>query len=77
MTSPLDMTARGREFFMSIVVAPGVPGPEQSFEELRVQDYLKAYTTTGRPPVPCPQEPTTESSRTALGLPRLFQPIPV
>lgn len=43
-------------------------------QEIRIQDYLKAYTESGRPPVPVPQEPAGESERAALGLPPLFQP---
>ncbi|KAL0948984.1 hypothetical protein HGRIS_009084 [Hohenbuehelia grisea] len=45
-----------------------------SFEEVRVQDYLKAYTSTGRPPVPVPQEPTSAHARLAQGLPPLWKP---
>ncbi|KAG1717331.1 uncharacterized protein EDB91DRAFT_1191766, partial [Suillus paluster] len=45
--------------------------------ELRVQDYLKAYTTTGRPPAPVPDQPPTTNARHALGLPPLFSPIPI
>ena len=43
-------------------------------QEIRIQDYLKAYTETGLPPVPVPQEPAGETERAALGLPPLFQP---
>ena len=39
-----------------------------------MQDYLNAYETTGRPPVPCPPEPTAAHARAALGLPPIFQP---
>jgi hypothetical protein len=45
-----------------------------SSKEIRVEDYLKAYSTTNRPPVPIPQEPSGETERVALGLPLLFQP---
>ncbi|KAF4602499.1 hypothetical protein EYR40_005710 [Pleurotus pulmonarius] len=45
-----------------------------SFEELRVQDYLISYSTTGQPPAPCPQEPRDEAARAAMGLPPLFKP---
>ncbi|KAJ8697788.1 hypothetical protein PTI98_004558 [Pleurotus ostreatus] len=45
-----------------------------SFEEVRVQDYLLSYSTTGRPPAPCPQEPKDEAARAAMGLPPLFKP---
>lgn len=53
------------------------PEPEQSFEELRVQDYLKAYTATGRPPAPVPDQPLTTNARHALGLPPPFSPIQI
>ncbi|KAK0200741.1 hypothetical protein DFS33DRAFT_1072729 [Desarmillaria ectypa] len=50
-------------------------GPQgKSFEEVRIDDYLKAYSTTGQPPVPCPQIPTALHERTTLGLPPLFEP---
>lgn len=61
--------------FLYVPVAPLLmPG-----KELRVQDYLKAYQTTGRYPFPCPQSPDTPSARAAIGLPPLFVPaaIPV
>jgi len=62
-------------YFMSIVAAQG---PEsKSFEELRIDDYLKAYQSTGRPPQPCPQQPEDESQRTSLNLPPLFKPRPI
>ncbi|OBZ69859.1 hypothetical protein A0H81_10149 [Grifola frondosa] len=47
---------------------------EESFEERRVQDYLHAYRTTGRPPAPCPQVPIDPQARAALRLPPLFEP---
>ena len=43
-------------------------------QERRVLDYLHAYRTTGRPPVPVPQQPTDAQQRAALGLPPLFVP---
>jgi hypothetical protein len=43
-------------------------------QEVRIDDYLNAYRTTGRPPVPVPQEPTNEQQRTLLSLPPLFKP---
>ncbi|KAI9568921.1 hypothetical protein HD554DRAFT_2096686 [Boletus coccyginus] len=71
------MALDGQEilYFMSV----GAPTPDQSFEERRVQDYLKAYLATGRPPQPCPQSPDTPNARAALGLAPLFVPtaIPV
>ncbi|KDQ56322.1 hypothetical protein JAAARDRAFT_308885 [Jaapia argillacea MUCL 33604] len=63
------------ELFMS--VPPVVDGKEQSFEELRIEDYLKAYTATGKPPPPCPQTPTWDDARSKLGLPPLFKPHPI
>jgi len=54
---------------------PAVRDPiDKSFEEQRIEDYLKSYTATGRPPQPVPAEPTGERARAALGLPPLFQP---
>lgn len=50
------------------------PTETKTFEEFRVEDYIKAYQTTGRPPQPCPQEPTDELQRKALNLPPLFKP---
>lgn len=46
-------------------------------QEIRVQDYLISYSTTGQPPAPCPQEPKDEAARTAMGLPPLFKPYSV
>ena len=50
-------------------------------KELRVQDYLNAYQSTGKPPLPCPQSPDTPTAREALGLAPLFVatvvPVPV
>jgi len=60
---------------MCIVQKP--PEREQSFEELRVEDCLKAYMTTGRPPPPVPDQPNTPKAREALGLPPLFRSIPL
>jgi len=45
-------------------------------QEVRIDDYIKAYTTTGRPPPPIPEEPADESQRKLLGLPPLFEPVP-
>jgi len=66
------MDPRKREVYMGV---PAVRGEkEQSYEECRVADYSKAYQTTGRPPLPCPQQPTNPTERVALGLPPLFEP---
>lgn len=43
-------------------------------QEIRVADYLKAYTTTGQPPAPVPAIPTSAAARAALNLPPLFEP---
>lgn len=40
-------------------------------------DYIAAYQSTGRPPVPVPQLPADATARAALGLPPLFAPQPV
>ncbi|TBU49250.1 hypothetical protein BD309DRAFT_948030 [Dichomitus squalens] len=64
------MTAR--TIYMNV---PAVrPEKEESFEERRIIDYLHAYSTTGRPPIPCPQQPTDPAQRAALGYPPLFEP---
>jgi len=66
------MDPRKKEVYMGI---PAVRGEkEESYEENRMADYLKAYQATGRPPQPCPQQPTAPSERIALGLPPLFEP---
>ncbi|KAH9851135.1 hypothetical protein C2E23DRAFT_260052 [Lenzites betulinus] len=61
------------------LVYMGVPATrsekDESFEERRYLDYLKAYQTTGKPPPPCPATPTDPQQRTALGLPPLFEPL--
>lgn len=62
-------------FFMSIVAAHD--SESKSFEELRTDDYIKAYQSTGRPPQPCPQEPTDEALRISLNLPPLFKSHPI
>ncbi|KIJ92359.1 hypothetical protein K443DRAFT_685307 [Laccaria amethystina LaAM-08-1] len=59
--------------FMNIAAVAGLQ--TKSFEEVRVDDYLKAYTTTGRPPAPVPETPTGDNERIALGLPILFKPV--
>ncbi len=37
-------------------------------------DYLRFYQMTGRPPPPCPAEPSDDAQRAALGLPPRFTP---
>ncbi|EPQ55297.1 hypothetical protein GLOTRDRAFT_116239 [Gloeophyllum trabeum ATCC 11539] len=59
------------EIFMSIVSYPGTG--ERSFEELRVTDYIHAYSTTGAAPVPCDPLPAAPD-RAALGLSPAFAP---
>jgi hypothetical protein len=44
------------------------------FQEVRVDDYALSYQTSGRPPLPVPQEPTDEIQRKSLGLPPMFKP---
>ncbi|KAF8901914.1 hypothetical protein CPB84DRAFT_1665120, partial [Gymnopilus junonius] len=41
--------------------------------EIRIEDYIKSYQTTGRPPLPVPSEPKDEIQRKTLGLPPLFK----
>ncbi|KAG6382071.1 hypothetical protein JVT61DRAFT_709 [Boletus reticuloceps] len=74
------MALDGQEilYFMSVGVS-ATPIPDQSFEELRVRDYLRAYQTSGGPPQPCSQSPDTPNARATLSLAPLFVPtaIPV
>ncbi|TFY52635.1 hypothetical protein EVG20_g10466 [Dentipellis fragilis] len=57
------------------VPADWTPGhKELSFEEKRIEDYAAAMRKTGKPPPPCPEQPTSDSARRALGLPPLFTP---
>ncbi|KAJ7659576.1 hypothetical protein DFH06DRAFT_1194644 [Mycena polygramma] len=54
-----------------------VPGPQsQSFEEVRIADYLTAFRATGRPPQPSPPYPLDPAMRAAQQLPPLFVPAP-
>lgn len=43
-------------------------------QERRMQDYLHAYRSTGKPPAPCPQQPTDRAQRAVLGLPPFIEP---
>ncbi|KAF8132048.1 hypothetical protein EV363DRAFT_142774 [Boletus edulis] len=74
------MALDGQEilYFMSVGVS-ATPIPDQSFEELRIRDYLRAYQTSGGPPQPCSQSPDTPNARATLSLAPLFVPtaIPV
>ncbi|KAF9476668.1 hypothetical protein BDN70DRAFT_923141 [Pholiota conissans] len=69
------MSSANDGIFMSIAEALGPAS--KSFEEVRIEDYIKAYQTTGRPPAPVPQEPVDEMMRKTLNLPPLFKPYPV
>ncbi|KAJ6516678.1 hypothetical protein C8R47DRAFT_1088024 [Mycena vitilis] len=54
-----------------------VPGPQsQSFEEVRIADYLTAFRATGRAPQPSPPYPLDPAMRAAQQLPPLFVPAP-
>ncbi|KAJ7142271.1 hypothetical protein C8R44DRAFT_865628 [Mycena epipterygia] len=54
-----------------------VTGPQsQSFEEVRIANYLESYRATGRPPAPCPEYPADPAARAAQRLPPLFVPAP-
>ena len=54
---------QSRIFFVSLIT-----------QEIRVEDYIRSYQSTGRPPLPVPQEPADELQRKTLGLPPLFKP---
>ncbi|KAJ7592355.1 hypothetical protein C8J56DRAFT_932937 [Mycena floridula] len=50
-------------------------GPEsKSFEEVRIEDYLAAYMSTGRPPAPYPLIPPTPQQQQMLKIPPPFEP---
>lgn len=84
------MAALNDTLFMCIVAAHGPPeksfevfdehiqylnsADHNLSQEVRIDDYIKAYSMTGRPPPPCPQEPASELQRTQLSLPPLFKP---
>ncbi|KAK1228840.1 hypothetical protein PQX77_008107 [Marasmius sp. AFHP31] len=70
----LTTVKQNEEQFVSIPLALQDGPGQKSFEEVRIDDYLKAYQTTGRPPPPCPEEPKLPAERAALGLPPLFEP---
>ncbi|KAJ7054294.1 hypothetical protein C8F01DRAFT_1164707 [Mycena amicta] len=66
----------GVELCMSLAISC-VLGPQtQSFEEVRMSDYLASYRSTGRPPQPVPAFPADPGLRAAQGLPPLFVPAP-
>ncbi|KAG6873126.1 hypothetical protein C0995_002499 [Termitomyces sp. Mi166 len=58
-----------------VLFFPCAPFPHLFLQELRIDDYIRAYNATGRPPLPCPQIPTDSASRTRAGLPPLFEPL--
>ncbi|KAF7362653.1 hypothetical protein MVEN_00614400 [Mycena venus] len=64
------------ETCMSLQISCATGPQSQSFEEVRIADYLTSYRATGRPPPPCPPYPTEPAARTAQGLPPLFVPAP-
>ncbi|KAJ7776031.1 hypothetical protein DFH07DRAFT_951937 [Mycena maculata] len=64
------------EVCMSLPSALLVGPSSQSFEEVRISDYLTSYRATGRPPPPVPAFPAEPAARTAQGLPPLFTPTP-
>ncbi|TFK71070.1 hypothetical protein BDN72DRAFT_838168 [Pluteus cervinus] len=73
----MSSTTRTTTSTLVMMCQPAVHGPHpKSFEELRMEDYLTAYQATGRPPQPCPEQPTDDAQRRALGLPPVFQPFP-
>ncbi|KAJ7445302.1 hypothetical protein FB451DRAFT_1568156 [Mycena latifolia] len=71
-----NTVASSGETCMSLPVSC-LTGPQsQSFEEVRIADYLASYRATGRPPPPCPPYPTDPAARAAQRLPPLFVPTP-
>ncbi|KAJ6493242.1 hypothetical protein C8R45DRAFT_1212649 [Mycena sanguinolenta] len=68
--------APGVETCMSIAASLATGPQSQSFEEVRIADYLTSYRSTGRGPPPCPPYPTEPAARAAQGLPPLFVPAP-
>ncbi|KAJ7093816.1 hypothetical protein B0H15DRAFT_830832 [Mycena belliarum] len=74
--STTTTAASSTETCMSLAVSC-LTGPQsQSFEEVRIADYLTSYRATGRPPPPCPPYPTDPAARAAQRLPPLFVPMP-
>ncbi|KAG7092868.1 hypothetical protein E1B28_009180 [Marasmius oreades] len=73
-SSLLTTVKQNEEHFVCIPIALQSGPGQKSFEEVRADDYLKALSTTGRAPQPCPQEPKLPAERAALGLPKLFEP---
>ncbi|KIY61701.1 hypothetical protein CYLTODRAFT_459642 [Cylindrobasidium torrendii FP15055 ss-10] len=47
---------------------------EESFEEVRMAEYVKAYQRNGGRPPPCPELPTDPGAREAIGLPPILVP---
>ncbi|KAF9261382.1 hypothetical protein L218DRAFT_870199 [Marasmius fiardii PR-910] len=72
--SVLTTVKQSEEHFVCIPLALQEGPSQKSFEEARIDDYLKSYSATSRPPQPCPQVPKSQSERAALGLPPLFEP---
>ncbi|KAJ7454580.1 hypothetical protein B0H11DRAFT_2069095 [Mycena galericulata] len=68
--------AAGAELCMSLPAVLLTGPSSQSFEEIRIADYLTAYRSTGRPPPPVPAFPAEPAVRAAQGLPPLFAPTP-
>ncbi|EKM53688.1 uncharacterized protein PHACADRAFT_148445 [Phanerochaete carnosa HHB-10118-sp] len=66
------MDPRQREILMNVPAHRS--GPEMSFEEIRIRDYITAYQTTGHTPQPIPAEPANPAERARLGLPPLWVP---
>ncbi|KAJ7214999.1 hypothetical protein GGX14DRAFT_443586 [Mycena pura] len=66
----------GVDTCMSLPISCVVGPQSQSFEEVRIADYLSSYRATGRPPPPVPQLPADPAARAAQGLPPLFLPAP-
>ncbi|KAJ7748966.1 hypothetical protein B0H16DRAFT_1552361 [Mycena metata] len=64
------------ELCMSLQISVATGPQSQSFEEVRVSDYLSSYRSTGRRPDPFPQLPADARTRAMQGLPPLFVPAP-
>lgn len=73
--SPLSAQSRKKALRWVLLLFPHLDSNLNiPLQERRVLDYLNAYRSTGRPPVPCPPQPTDPAQRAALGYPPLFQP---
>ena len=68
------LVSPSKSFEVSSLIVYGSASCTFTFQEVRLEDYVLSYQTSGRPPPPVPQEPTDENQRKVLGIPPLFKP---